>query len=61
MNGYTHLTTLIYENELYDVICVLRGGGDFSRYPAEFLVGEPDLGTLAVDVFRHSGEVERKS
>ena len=49
----TCLAALILEDELDGVVGVLGDGGDLAGYPAELLVGKPDLGSLAVYVLRH--------
>ena len=51
----TRLAALILEDKLDRVVRVLRERCDLAGYPAELLVGEPHLGSLAVYVLRHGG------
>lgn len=50
-----YLAAFVDKYQLDSVVCIPRDRRNLARYPAEVLVGEPDLGTLAVYVFRHSG------
>lgn len=49
----THLAAVIDEDKLDGVVWVSCERRNFAGYPGQLLVGEPDLGPFAVNVFRH--------
>lgn len=48
-----HLATFVYKGELESVAGASSRRRNFGGYPTLFLVGEPDAGSFAVDVFGH--------
>ena len=48
-----HLATLIHKAKLESVACASSYRCNFSGYPTLLLIGEPNAGSFAVDVFGH--------
>jgi hypothetical protein len=48
-----HLATFVHKAKLESIVGASSYRRNFGGYPALFLVGEPDAGSFAVDVFGH--------